>query len=119
MVSSPSRLGAGPLARLYASAYHRLFSHVSLHSKDAWIQMTRAAGFELVRVDNILTRRALLAFELLLPTAVPSQVVRTLAGHRLNLVPRAVRKAALRPFRRLLEGDRDRLSNLLVVARKP
>jgi hypothetical protein len=52
-------------------------------------------------------------------TAVPSQVARTLAGRRLNLVPRPVRQAALRPFRRLLEGNRDRLTNVLVVARKP
>jgi ubiquinone/menaquinone biosynthesis C-methylase UbiE len=114
-----TRIGAKPLARLYATTYHRLFSHVSLHSKDAWMRMIQDAGFELVAVDNILTRKALLAFELLLPTAVPSQVVRTLAGRRLNLVPRPLRHAALRPFRRLMEGDRDRLTNILLVARKP
>jgi ubiquinone/menaquinone biosynthesis C-methylase UbiE len=114
-----NRIHVKRLAHLYATTYHRLFSHVSLHSKDAWVQMTHDAGFELVAVDNILTRKALLAFELLLVTAVPSQVARTLAGRRLNLVPRPVRQAALRPFRRLLEGNRDRLTNVLVVARKP
>ena len=114
-----NRIGAKPVARLYATAYHRLFSHVSLHSKDAWMQMTRDAGFELVTVENILTRKALLAFELLLPTAVPSQVMRTLAGRRINLVPRRLRHAALRPFRSLMEGDRDQLTNVLLVARKP
>lgn len=114
-----NRIGARVIARVYASAYHRLFSHVSLYSKDAWAQMARDAGFELVAVDNILTRKAFLAFELLLLTAVPSQVVRTLAGRRLNLVPRPVRHTALRPFRRLMEGNRDQLTNVLVVARKP
>lgn len=114
-----NRIGAKRIAHMYATAYHRLFSHVSLHSKDAWVQMTRDAGFELVAVDNILTRKALLAFELLLLTAVPSQVTRTLAGRRLNLVPRPIRHAALRPFRRLLDGNRDQLTNVLLVARKP
>ena len=114
-----NRIGAKALGRIYATAYHRLFSHVSLHSKDAWVGMARDAGFELVAVDNILTRKALLAFELLLPTAVPSQVMRTLAGRRLTLFPGRLRQASLRPFRRLMEGDRDQLSNILVVARKP
>lgn len=114
-----NRIGARPLAHLYATAYHRLFSHVSLHSKDEWVRMTRDAGFELVAVDNILTRKGLLAFELLLLTAVPSQVVRTLAGRRLNLVPRPLRQGALRPFRGLLEGNREQLANVLLVARKP
>lgn len=112
-------IGARRLGRLYATSYHRLFSHVSLHTKEAWVQMTRDAGFELVAVDNILTRKALLAFELLLLTAVPSQVARTLAGRRLNLVPRRIRHAALRPFRRLLEGDRDQMTNVLLVVQKP
>jgi ubiquinone/menaquinone biosynthesis C-methylase UbiE len=114
-----NQIGASGLAGLYATAYHRLFSHVSLYSKDAWVKMIRDAGFELVAVDNILTRKALLAFELLLLTAVPSQVARTLAGRRLNLVPRPLRHAALQPFRRLMEGKRDQLTNVLVVARKP
>ncbi len=114
-----NRIGAKPLARLYATAYHRLFSHISLYSKDAWVKMTRDAGFELVTVENILTRKALLAFELLLPTAIPSQVMRTLAGRRVNLVPRRLRHATLRPFRGLMKGDRDQLTNILVVARKP
>lgn len=114
-----NRIGAGAFARLYANAYHRLFSHVSLHSKDAWIQMARDVGFELVAVENVLTRSALLAFELLLPAAVPSQIARTLAGRRVNLFPRPVRHAALRPFKRLLDGDRDRLTNILLIARRP
>jgi ubiquinone/menaquinone biosynthesis C-methylase UbiE len=114
-----NRIGATPVARFYATTYHRLFSHISLHSKDEWMRMVGNAGFELVAVDNILTRKALLAFELLLPAAVPSQVARTLAGRRVNLFPKAVRHAALRPFRRLMEGDRDQSTNILVVARKP
>lgn len=114
-----NRIGVKALARLYATAYHRLFSHVSLYSKDAWMQMTSEAGFELVAVDNILTRKALVAFELLLPAAVPSQVMRTLVGRRMTLFRRGIRQASLRPFRRLLEGDRDQLTNILVVARKP
>lgn len=114
-----NRVGAKSLAKSYAAAYHRLFSHVSLHSKNEWQQMIKHAGFELVSVDNVMTGRSLLAFELLLPLAVPSQTIRTLLGHRLNLVPRRVRRALFQPFRRLMDGDRDRQSNMLIVARKP
>ena len=115
---SLKRVGLAPLGRAYANAYNRAVAHVSLWTKERWLEIVELAGFSVERHEMIIGPRALRAFDLTLPLAVPSQVSRILFGRRTK-EPEFLAEFWERRLASFVDDDSGEGSNIFVVARKP
>ena len=116
---SLKRVGLSPLGRLYATLLNRAFHHVSLLSGEEWLRLLEGVGFQVERHQMTIGHRALRAFDLTLPFALPSQMSRLLLGGRGFRRPEWLVNFWERRLARYVEEDEDDGCNLFVVARKP
>lgn len=114
---SLKKIGLAPLGRAYANALNRAVAHVSLLTKERWLAMVERAGFEVERHEMIIGPRALKAFDLTLPLAVPSQASRILFGKRIS-EPEFLVNFWERRLASFVDDDSGEGSNIFVVARK-
>jgi SAM-dependent methyltransferase len=106
------------LADRYARAVHNRLTHINVWPSQAWIEVTRAAGFDIDRAAVTVSPLATKAFEALLPAAYANRLWREATGHR-PPHPEPFVKAAERVLLPLVRNQPTNGSNLFVVARKP
>jgi hypothetical protein len=97
----------------------RAFNHASLTSKDDWFSLLERVGFQIERHQMTISRRALMAFDLTIPLAIPSQAVRLLLGNRGRRPPDFLLNFFERRLVKYVDEDEDDGCNLFVIARKP
>ena len=111
------RLGGARLAAAYEARLNRMLTHVNVWPAGRWAAMAEGAGLRVETQRTHLSPAATKAFELLLPAALASRMVKRVTGRRLPHPAVAVR--AVEPLaRRFVAGESASGSNLLVVARK-
>ena len=108
-----------PLGRLYVTMLTRAFNHASLTSKEDWFSLLERVGFQIERHKMTISRRALMAFDLTIPLAIPSQAIRLLLGSRGPRPPDFLLNFFERRLVKYVEEDEDDGCNLFVIARKP
>jgi SAM-dependent methyltransferase len=113
-----NRIGLAPLGRAYATLYNKTVSHQSLLSEDEWLRLLERLGFEIERREMIIGRRALKAFDLTLPLAVPAQASRLLFGVRGIKRPDFIVNFWEKRLASFVDEDTDEGSNVFIVARK-
>ncbi len=113
------RIGLSPLGRGYASLLNRAFYHVSLLSQEQWLHLLEQVGFRVERHQMTIGRRALKAFDLALPFAVPSQASRLLLGGRGVRRPDWLVNLWHRRLASYVDEDGADGCNIFVVAKKP
>ncbi|MBI5289524.1 MAG: class I SAM-dependent methyltransferase [Chloroflexi bacterium] len=106
------------LAKRYADVVHRSLTHVNIWKAERWASLVREAGFDIQRMEPILSPAATRAFEALLPAAYANRFFRQLTGRR-PPHPRPFVLAMERALRSLVLNDSPRGSNLFLVARRP
>lgn len=77
-----SRIGLNRLGDRYIQAFHQTFKHINIWSEKRWLQLVQAQHFQILAIRPTLTLRQLHLFETWLPTALPSQITRSLLGKR-------------------------------------
>lgn len=112
-------LGLRPLARWYGRLVDRFFHHVSLKPLERWSADLEGAGFRIREARQTIPPRLMVAFDLALPAALPSQIGRLLGRGRWVWRPPGVVRGWERLLGRLVEEDRDVGCNLFFVADKP
>ena len=118
-VSVLNRARLAPLGRLYVAALTRAFAHNSLVSQEDWLSMLERIGFQVERQRLTISRRALRAFDLTIPLAIPSQIIRLLLGHRGPRQPDFLVNFWERRLAKYVDEDEGDGCNLFVIARKP
>jgi ubiquinone/menaquinone biosynthesis C-methylase UbiE len=113
-----NKIGLASLGRGYAWLYNKAVSHQSLLSEDEWLRMLERVGFEIERREMIIGRRALKAFDLTLPLAVPAQASRLLFGVRGVRRPDFIVDFWEKRLSSFVDEDTDEGSNVFIVARK-
>ena len=114
-----NRVWLSPLGRLYATLLNRALHHVSLLHEEDWIALLERVGFRIEQHQTTISRRALTAFDLTLPLALPSQIGRLLLGRRIVWRPKFLVDFWERRLASYVEEDGGDGCNLFVVARKP
>ncbi len=112
------RVGLAPLGRAYAHLLNKAVYHHSLLSEDQWLGLLERVGFVVERHELIIGRRALRAFDLTLPFAVPAQASRLLFGGRGGRRPDFIVNFWERRLASFVDDDTGEGSNIFVVARK-
>ena len=113
------RIGLVWLARWYYRLYNQAFKHVNLWPQAKWKKLVRAAGFEVVYTQEIISPAATKIFDLFLLTALPSQIGRWLLGNRLIWGLGWKKKLLGAIFNPLIRQTTTRGSNIILVAQKP
>lgn len=111
-------LGLNPLAQYYFRALNKAFKHVFLPSEKIWLKQAADAGFKIEEVHGTIPQLTLWAWELGIPFAAPSQLIRVITGKR----PTAGSKFKTRlfaPFAKLVKTDPNFRANIIVIANKP
>lgn len=112
------KVGLAPLGRAYANLLNRAVAHHSLLTREEWLGLVERAGFEVERHEMIIGPRALKAFDLTLPLALPSQASRLISGRRMK-TPAFLVKFWERRLASFVHRDTGEGSNIFAVARKP
>ena len=113
------RARLSPLGRLYVAVLTRAFKHASLVSQEDWLSLLERVGFHVEQHRLTISRRALMAFDLTLPLAIPSQISRLLLGSRGPRRPDFLVNFWERRLAKYVDEDEDDGCNLFVIARKP
>lgn len=104
-------------AESYASRIHRGLTHINVWPADVWERTIADAGLTVEHSEMLLSPRATMAFETLLPAALANRLWRRVLGSR-PPHPAPLRALARRAFEPLIDDASDRGSNLFLVARK-
>jgi SAM-dependent methyltransferase len=113
-----TRLAGRRVAGAYEARVNRLLTHVNVWPPERWVALAEGAGLRIERQQAHVSPGAAMAFEILLPAAFASRMVKRVTGRRIPHPGVAVR--AIEPLVRRLVAEESRSgSNLLVVARKP
>ena len=113
------KIGLPKLADIYLKRYHHIFKHVSLFYPHKWLQITRDAGFEIIKVENTYTPVLTRIFDFFLITSLPSQICRWLIGSRW-IWGLPWKKLLVGPIYNYALANPDRVaSNIFVLAKKP
>lgn len=112
------RIGGDTFSQGYLNFYHWLFKHRTLWEKDRWEEEIKKAGFEVIKIKEIISPKATQTFELFIWTAWPSQMIKLFIGRRWAWRPEWFREWLIEHFSPLIEEESGEGSNLFVVARK-
>lgn len=111
-------IGQKRISNLYISLFNQSFKHHSMYSPYHWIKLTKENGFKIKTIKGTLSSNAVKIFELFLPLALPTQVIKSLFKKRLLLSPQW-RVTLFNNLFRQFDGQRDNTkSNIIVVAVK-
>lgn len=113
------KVGLSQLGRLYAALLNRAMHHVSFLSEEDWLRLLERVGFRVEQHRMTHSRRTVMAFDLTLPLALPSQISRLLLGSWGVRRPEWLLDFWQRRLAKYVDEDKDDGSNLFVVARKP
>lgn len=111
-------IGLEKMALYYFRVLNRAFKHVFLPTEKTWIKLAKNAGFQIQDVHGTIPQLTLYAWELGIPFAIPSQIIKILTGKRPTFGSKLKLKL-LDPFVRLVNSDPNFMANILVVAKKP
>lgn len=104
--------------KLYAQWFHQLFKHYSLYSDKEWQQIIAQAGFSEIKTTSTMSLSQLHLFEVLLPLAIPSQIIRLLLGYR-GIVGSTIRSKLIKMFFSKKIKDKKIIPvNILITATK-
>ena len=112
------RLGLGRLADSYIRSVHRSFKHVNLFEPEEWLALVSEAGLSIQIHRRMMSKPVTRLFDLGLPTATISQVMRLASGRRFVWRPSFANRMWRSILRPLVERDEEDGSNLFVVAAK-
>ena len=110
--------GLKSLSYLYYRIINKAFKHVFVPSEEVWLKITKAAGFEIQKVQGTFPQITLAIWELGLPFASPSQLWKIFLGRRLVVAPK-IKAKLYRPLVGLIRSDPDFRANIIVIAQKP
>lgn len=111
-------IGLRRLSYLYYRALNKAFKHVFIPSEKTWLKIAKSVGFTIQKVQGTLPQATLIAWELGLPFASPSQFWKLFLGRRLVVAPEM--KAKLyKPIISLVRSDPNFKANIFVIAHKP
>ena len=88
-------------------------------SQANWFSLLERVGFQIEQHKMTISRRALVAFDLTMPLAIPSPTIRLLLGSRGPRPPGFLLNFFERRLVKCVDDDEDDGCNLFVVARKP
>ncbi len=111
-------LGLKSLSYIYFRVLNKAFKHVFLPPEKTWLELSKKAGFQIEEVHGTIPQPTLYAWELGIPFAFPSQLIRILTGKRL-LIAAKLKTKLFKPFIALVKTDPDFRANIIVIARKP
>ncbi len=80
-----NKLGLTKIADWYIDTFHTVFKHVNVWTPQKWISELKKAGFSKVTMKGTTPQSVITAFDLLLLTGLPSQILRWLFGKRFIL----------------------------------
>jgi SAM-dependent methyltransferase len=112
-------LGLGALGKAYADHLNATFSHVNLWTPERWAELLAGLGMEIDICREIVSPRATAIYDMWLPTALPSQIMRLLTKKRFIYRPPGMVDMLTKRFAGLVNDDEAAGSNLFLVARKP
>jgi ubiquinone/menaquinone biosynthesis C-methylase UbiE len=107
------------LAELYCCFVDRVFEHRTLLSKDEWERRLRRTGFSLQLSRKVVSPRATMWFDALLPAAAVSRTLSAVLGRGFGFSPRRWPAPLFAAMQRLVAEEGQEGSNLCFVARKP
>lgn len=111
-------IGLSSLAYLYFRVLNKAFKHVFIPSEKTWLKIAKSAGFKIIKSQGTLSQTILLAWELALPFALPSQLWKLFLGRRLVVAP-GLKAKLYSPLIKLIKSDPDFRANIFVIAQKP
>ena len=111
-------IGAENLAQWYIDSFHTIFKHFNVWSPQKWIAEVKKVGFTNITMQGTTPATIVYAFDLLLITGLPSQVLRWLFGKRYIVGGTLRNKVFEWLFKRLLYDIKLTNSNILIIARK-
>jgi SAM-dependent methyltransferase len=109
----------GRIGKLYADRLNGMFDHFNLWPPERWTSTLEGVGLQVDVCRPIVSPRATAIFDLMLPSALPSQLGRLITKKRMVYRPPGMVNWLQSRFRRLVNEEEDDGSNLFVVARKP
>jgi SAM-dependent methyltransferase len=112
-------IGMEGVGKLYADRLNATFSHINLWTPERWAEALKALGMEVEVCREIVSPRATAIYDMWLPTALSSQVLRLLTKKRFIYRPPGMVDFLTRRFAKLVNEDEAEGSNLFLVARKP
>ncbi|HEX7669537.1 MAG TPA: class I SAM-dependent methyltransferase [Polyangiaceae bacterium] len=115
-------IGAPSIAHAVTDKVDSIFNHHHLYDKEGWSRLVRAAGFELVTIDPVLSTATTVAFELFLAPSLLGLLNKKLTSRWTNFP--ALRKLGAFPAFLLAQaalsvGDRTPTAEFLVRVRRP
>lgn len=105
------------ISYLYYRMLNKAFKHVFIPNEETWLKIVKKAGFKIEKVQGTLPPITLIAWELGLTFALPSQLWKIFLGRRL-VVASKLKAKMYKPFVKLIRSDPDFRANIFVVAKK-
>jgi hypothetical protein len=112
-------VGLGRVGKAYADRLNKTWDHHNLWTPDDWASSVEKTGLRVETCRPIMSARATATFDLMLPTALPSQIGRLVTKKRFVHRPPGMVNLLTSRFARLVNEDEREGSNLFLVARKP
>lgn len=113
------KIGLTGLGTWIRQKYNILFHRHHILPKKEWIKKIEKAGFKIEKTKDIISPMVNWLFDVLLITAWPSQIVRSITGKRKSLRPKFVTEILIKIFLKYVEEEEKVGTNLLVIAKKP
>ncbi|HEY8172178.1 MAG TPA: class I SAM-dependent methyltransferase [Dehalococcoidia bacterium] len=114
-----SAVGLSRIGRAYADRLNKTWDHFNLWTGDEWASRIKSCGLLVETCKPIMSARATATFDLMLPTALPSQIGRLVTKKRFVHRPPGMVEMLTSRFARLVNEEEREGSNLFIVARKP
>lgn len=106
------------IATWYLKIFHKAFKHRSIISEQAWKDLTKEAGFKIIKTCGTCTKKQLSYFEIGLPLSFPSQINRFLFKKRLLFSSKIRVKLLSKLFDKIFKEESRNNINILIVAQK-
>lgn len=111
-------LGLSGIAKFYENGINKIFKHVSLFDESEWRTMLTDSGFTVETINKIIPQNLVLFWDILLISALPSQIVKLVRGKRLVVNSRLRNRLAYEFLKKIISSGSGEGSNFLIVARK-
>ncbi|HTB64439.1 MAG TPA: class I SAM-dependent methyltransferase [Opitutales bacterium] len=113
-----SQLGLRRFAQAYIRTLNRIFRHYHVNGRETWEQRLAGAGFEVVRVDYIISRPAFHTYEKWLIFAAPAKITKWIFGRWIFSPRRCAPSLLKKSFAQALAARDDRGVAYFIIAVK-